>query len=429
MKKIPAFLFLLIGCVQLAHAQATYSDPAEHAARVFELLNERLSLMEPVAAWKWQRHQPVSDPEREARVLDATAARASRMGIDPEAARHLLDLQIRYAREVEDRAIARWDAKGLDADMKIRDLASDLRPALDRIGEELLNEVYLALPAFGDDGFAESYGSHARQLVTRYQLSGDSATELLSALHALRASPQKTLSRIEATHVLRIAVTGDYAPFSLEALGKLEGADIELAREFASSVGAEPQFVRTTWGTLLEDYGHGRFDVAMGGISVTPERAARAAFAVPYRHGGKTSIARCAEAARFRTLEQIDRAAVRVAVNPGGTNERFARQHLTHASLVTFADNRTIFAALVNHQADVMITDDTEVELQTKLHPELCRANPATFDQSDKAWLSAPDDEFLARANAWLGQAISSGRVQHAFDAEISRLASDANKR
>ncbi|WP_457840945.1 transporter substrate-binding domain-containing protein, partial [Staphylococcus aureus] len=47
-----------------------------------------------------------------------------------------------------------------------------------------------------------------------------------------------------------MGVTGDYAPFSLEANGSLSGADIELAQELASQLHAHAVFVRTSWTAL-----------------------------------------------------------------------------------------------------------------------------------------------------------------------------------
>jgi cyclohexadienyl dehydratase len=101
---------------------------------------------------------------------------------------------------------------------------------------------------------------------------------------------------------------------------------------------------------------------------------------------------------------------VRVIVNPGGTNERFARSQLSHAALRSFPDNRTIFAEIIQGRADVMVTDDVEVALQTKLHPQLCRTTRELFAPADKAWLVQPDEQLLREVDAWLSRELGAAR-------------------
>jgi cyclohexadienyl dehydratase len=43
------------------------------------------------------------------------------------------------------------------------------------------------------------------------------------------------------------------------------------------------------------------------------------------------------------SISSIDWPGVRVVLNPGGTNERFAKANFTHATLAEHLDNRTIF--------------------------------------------------------------------------------------
>jgi ABC-type amino acid transport substrate-binding protein len=72
----------------------------------------------------------------------------------------------------------------------------------------------------------------------------------------------------------------------------------------------------------------------------------------------------------------------KVIVNPGGTNERFDRAHLPKATIVQWSDNATIFDALIEGKADLMITDAVETRVQAKLHPD----HPDTpFDRSEQS--------------------------------------------
>lgn len=258
----------------------------------------------------------------------------------------------------------------------------------------------------------------------------------LAGLNGMAAGLPATASEAIATHldriiergVLRVGTTGDYAPFSLalptptDAGPAFTGFDIEMARSLATSLGVRAEFVQTSWPTLMADLAADRFDIGMSGISRNLRRARQSWFSRPYHRGGKTPIARCADAAKFRSLADIDRPGVRVVVNPGGTNEIFAKSRLEHAPVRVHPDNRTIFEEIVEHRADVMFTDAIEVALQSIRHPTLCPALHGTLlTQAEKAYLLPRDADLKHYVDLWLERI----DAEEAMDRRLQRYLGD----
>ena len=163
--------------------------------------------------------------------------------------------------------------------------------------------------------------------------------------------------------------------------------------------------------TSLLAFSAGKFDIAMGGVSITLDRARKGYFSAPYLREGKTPIVRCGDVGRYDALPDIDRPDVRVVVNPGGTNERFARAHFKTAPVRIFPDNRAIFEEIAEGRADVMVTDVSETKYQAKLHPGvLCSAHPERpFDFAEKAYWLQRDAPLKAFVDTWLRISIESG--------------------
>ncbi|NTE85347.1 transporter substrate-binding domain-containing protein [Agrobacterium rubi] len=223
---------------------------------------------------------------------------------------------------------------------------------------------------------------------------------------------ESALATIKQAGVLKIGTTGDYKPFSYKSpSGDLTGADISMAQELAASLGVKPEFVPTTWKTLLEDFKANKFDVVVGGITVNPARAEVGDFSVPVITDGKRPIARCEDQTKYSTVDAINQPSTRVIVNPGGTNDKFAHEHFNNAKIEVFPDNRMIFDEIAAKEADVMVTDGVEVDLQSKLHPGvLCPVKVAEpFTHFENAYLVRKDPALKAAVDEFVRKQLDGG--------------------
>ncbi len=183
---------------------------------------------------------------------------------------------------------------------------------------------------------------------------------LMILVMSISAMGEGRVDRILEAGRIRVGTTGDYRPFTHLEDGRYEGYDIEVAKYIAKELGVEVKFVPTTWKTLLDDLEEDKFDIAMGGISRNTGRKLRAELSRPYLTYGKCPIVRREDEERYTSFEAIDQPGVRVGINIGGTNEKFAEANIKNAEIIRYKNNLDVPMAVMKGEVDVMISETPE---------------------------------------------------------------------
>jgi cyclohexadienyl dehydratase len=113
-------------------------------------------------------------------------------------------------------------------------------------------------------------------------------------------------------------------------------------------------------------------------------------------------------------LADIDKPEVRVMVNPGGLNEKFANENLSHATIIVHPKNEEIPSLIAGGEADVMITEITEapwyVQNDVRLAAPLL-AEPFTHGEIGVLMQKGQDD-LLALVNGVIAQMKTDGTLR-----------------
>ncbi len=201
---------------------------------------------------------------------------------------------------------------------------------------------------------------------------------------------------------LRVGTSGDYPPFSVVGKTGPAGFEIEAARAYAAARGRTVQWVPFRWPELEHDLLAGRFDVAMSGVTVRPERLARSSMTLASSRTEAGLYLRRGTGAPAGHDEGL-----RLAVNRGGHLERLARLRLPAAALRPIDDNRGLPHLLLSGEVDAIIADDAEAQ---SFPPGLVRVRVLGSDR--KAWWVAPGREGLAAdLDDWLRSTSGAARL------------------
>lgn len=226
------------------------------------------------------------------------------------------------------------------------------------------------------------------------------------------------LEIIRSRGTLIIGTTGDYRPLSYRepATGEYWGFGIEVAQKIAENIGVKATFVQTSWPTLTDDVLKEPqiFDFAIGGITITDARKTQMDMSDGYLRNGKTILCRKEDAQKYQTLDDLNRPEVRVMINPGGLNEKFARENLPQATLIVYEKNEEIPSQVAEGNADVMITEITEAPYYIKTDPRLAAPllnTPFTHGEIG-VLMQKNQPELLAKVNAVILQMKQDGTLK-----------------
>ena len=375
-----------------------------------ELVAQRLNTMKDVAAYKWQHNIPIDNLDRESYVLDKAVEQGLRYGLTADSTRRFFYVQILAAKEVQRYWFRQWRSSPDSLPLNTPDLDDDIRPTLIKLGLDISSQL-----------------ANGETDLTKLKVEGLSrkmSGKLHTSAAAIQTYPNR-LKQILDSKILRVGTTGDYAPFSFrpdsaDNSAHFSGIDIDLAKDLAAALGVKIQWVHTSWPTLMADLNKGLYDIGMSGISINLQRQQSAYFSDAYQRGGKSPLIRCADKRKYTSLSNIDQIGTRVIVNPGGTNHKFATANIHKAKIQLHNDNRSIFDEIVNNNADIMITDQIEVQLQVAKHPELCAAmGEQTLSFSEKGFLLPQDIVWKEYVDAWLNMRKGNGTVKKVFSEHL----------
>ncbi|MBI5490100.1 MAG: transporter substrate-binding domain-containing protein [Deltaproteobacteria bacterium] len=191
----------------------------------------------------------------------------------------------------------------------------------------------------------------------RVRAAGEPAGEW-SVPRTFRYFPS-ALERVRATGVLRVGREVTYhRPFVYldTQSGEVVGFDVELARELARRLGAEPQFVELDWSTgLFQSLDDERTDVVISAVSITESRREKWDFSRPYLRTGQRFTVRVDDPRAFDPASETFVA----GAQRGTSSAEVALAALGEQRVRLFDSVDLGVAALAASEIDALVVDES----------------------------------------------------------------------
>ncbi len=186
------------------------------------------------------------------------------------------------------------------------------------------------------------------------------AALLAFAALPLSAKPKfRTVDQIKKAKTIKIAVFSDKKPFGyVDEYGKYQGYDVYFAERIAKDLGVKVKYVPVEAAARVEVLQTGKVDLVLANFTVTPERAEKVDFALPYMKCALGVVSN--ETKDYITdVEQLK--GKTLIISKGTTAETFFTNNYPEVNLLKFDQYSEAYNALLDGRGVGLSTDNTEV--------------------------------------------------------------------
>ncbi len=232
---------------------------------------------------------------------------------------------------------------------------------------------------------------------------------------AKKSTIQKILSRGE----LRVGFESGYVPFEMtNKKGEFIGFDMDYGRRLAKAMGVKFVPVNTAWDGIIPALVTDKFDIIMGGMTITQERNLKISFADPYIVVGQTILLNKKHAGKVKSYKDLNNKKYVLTSRMGTTGEQAIKKHIPRATYKGFESEAEAGLEVINGKADALVYDLPFVGFLYASQGQgktVFLEKPFTYEPL--AWaINQGDPDFLNFLNNFLRQSKGDGFYQKTYD-------------
>ena len=229
---------------------------------------------------------------------------------------------------------------------------------------------------------------------------------LLAALIALAAPAMQAdaVDDIRARGTLRVGVSL-FEPWTMRAEdGTLSGFEVDVAGQLARDLGVSPQLHVYEWDKIIDALEKGEIDVIAAGMAITPARALRVAFSVPYADSGVSIATNTTMTRAIGGLSELNTPDIHIATVSETQAAGIAATLFDKARISTYTQPAEAEQQVLDGKAHVYLATVPEVRFLALRHPQQIDVPLSEPLIESKAGLAVQRDAqgLLNYLNAWV---------------------------
>jgi polar amino acid transport system substrate-binding protein len=182
------------------------------------------------------------------------------------------------------------------------------------------------------------------------------ATSAISA--DIDLAKKSTLETIVQNKKLRVGFESGYVPFEMtNKKGEFIGFDMDYGRRMAKDMGVKFVPINTAWDGIIPALMTDKFDIIMGGMTITQERNLKVNFADPYIIVGQAILLNKKLKDKVLSYKDLNNPKYIVTSRMGTTGEQAIKKYIPKATYKGFESEAEAGLEVINGKADALVYD------------------------------------------------------------------------
>jgi len=226
----------------------------------------------------------------------------------------------------------------------------------------------------------------------------------LSLTFSTASSAGDLLSSIQKSGEIKIAVAIMPPWVMLDKKGELIGFEIDIANQLAQDLGVKAVFKQYQWKQLIPALQEGKVDIIASGLSITPQRALKINYSIPYASSGYSLVTNIDLTKDFHSIEDLNSEKIYITAVKGTVSAGLASKIFPKAQLDIRKTEKDASAAVINGVVHAFVAPSPIPEFISLKHSDavdLPLKNPLLTTKEAFA-VNKGNQEILNFLNAWI---------------------------
>ncbi len=174
----------------------------------------------------------------------------------------------------------------------------------------------------------------------------------------IELAQKSTMEQILKRGELRVGFESGYVPFEMtNKKGEYIGFDMDFGRRMAKDMGVKFVPINTAWDGIIPALITGKFDIIMGGMTITQERNLKVNFADPYIIVGQSILLNKKLEKQVLSYKDLNDPKFIVTSRMGTTGEQAIKRYIPKATYKGFESEAEAGLEVINGKADALVYD------------------------------------------------------------------------